>query len=338
MAVATTLGTTDLMIEAGLSVPMLSNVGILVGNVLLASVVSRVGAFERKPTFADALAAGALALTFVGLVLVAVYALDRTSAIAAVATAIAVLAVLGSGRVAWQAFQVDRAQIQQFATLGRISAQLAHDLKNPLAAFRGAAQFLQVEAERGNDLRAHQRFFDILIEQADRMHRVIDSYQRLGKMTPDKAEPDLNRVVSSVLALQQFAAGDRITVRAELAEKLPRCPVDPELVGTALENLLANAFQALSAGGEVTVTTRRELVDGNGFCVLGVSDNGPGMDARTRERAGEEFFTTKTDGTGLGLAFVRRIGKAHGGRLQIDSARGRGTRVELWLPSDAGPT
>jgi signal transduction histidine kinase len=97
-----------------------------------------------------------------------------------------------------------------------------------------------------------------------------------------------------------------------------------------------NAFEAMPGGGEVIVRTGRAAE----ALVLSVEDNGPGMDARTRERAFDDFFTTKASGSGLGLAFVRRVTEAHGGEATIDGAAGRGTVVHLRLPlaeEDAWP-
>jgi signal transduction histidine kinase len=96
-----------------------------------------------------------------------------------------------------------------------------------------------------------------------------------------------------------------------------------------LENLVRNAMEAMPDGGTVTVRTARS---GAESVLLSVADTGCGMDARTRERAFDDFFTTKALGSGLGLAFVRRVVEAHGGRVSLESEQGRGTLVSVRLP------
>ncbi len=130
-----------------------------------------------------------------------------------------------------------------------------------------------------------------------------------------------------MLSLQSFAAG-QVTLALDLALTVPAIEADPQLLGSAVENLVKNAFEAMPTGGKVTVRTS---VDRSSVR-LSVEDNGPGMDARTRESAFTLFFTTKTTGTGLGLAFVRQIARAHGGDVMLTSREGQGTMVELILP------
>jgi signal transduction histidine kinase len=108
--------------------------------------------------------------------------------------------------------------------------------------------------------------------------------------------------------------------------------MDVDLVTNALHNLLRNAAQAMPSGGRLWVETREESSGDTRYVVLAVADSGTGMDARTAERAFEEGFTTRRDGSGLGLAFVRRVAIAHGGRVVLRSREGKGTRVEMWLP------
>ena len=100
-----------------------------------------------------------------------------------------------------------------------------------------------------------------------------------------------------------------------------------------VENLVRNAVEAMPAGGTLRVRTFRAERDARAPIGLAVEDTGHGMHARTRERAFDDFFTTKTTGSGLGLAFVRRIVHAHGGRVSLASQPGQGTRVDVVLPA-----
>jgi signal transduction histidine kinase len=170
------------------------------------------------------------------------------------------------------------------------------------------------------------------LEQVERLDRVVGTYQRLARVEPLLKPVDLTRLVESVLSLQSFAQPSVLLVH-ELASGLPPCAGDEDLLANALENLVRNAFEAMPGGGTLTVRTRAE---GAGV-VLSVEDTGEGMDARTRERAFDEFFTTKATGSGLGLAFVRRVLEAHGGSVSLTSGEGRGTIVRLHLPGASVP-
>jgi signal transduction histidine kinase len=206
---------------------------------------------------------------------------------------------------------------------------MAHDLKNPLAALKGAAQLLREDMVRpaGVDRIV---FADLMLDQIDRLDRLVDVYGRLARVEPAREPLDVNEMTRAVLALQSLAS-ERLAVNAALEEGLPRCRADREMLSRVLENLVRNAMEAMPDGGTVTVRT---APDGPEAVILSVEDTGCGMDARTRERAFDDFFTTKALGSGLGLAFVRRVVEAHGGHVSLESEQGRGTVVSVRLPVD----
>jgi signal transduction histidine kinase len=229
----------------------------------------------------------------------------------------------------------ERQRLEGLATLGRFAAQMAHDLKNPLAAIKGAAQFLKEENLRKNVDDAG--FVDLMLDEVERMHRVIDNYQRLGRVEPTATVCDVNDVVRAVMALQGFASSAGITVRVEHHGALAPVALDRDLVENAIKNLVRNAFEAMPDGGTLTVRTApNETSEAPGAVVI-VEDTGVGMDATTRTRAMESFYTTKAKGSGLGLAYVRRVVEAHGGDLALMSTPGAGTMVRIWLPRAENP-
>jgi signal transduction histidine kinase len=181
-------------------------------------------------------------------------------------------------------------------------------------------------------LSKHDEFLDLITEQVDRLERVVDRYQRLGRVEPIAAPLDVNDIVRNVLALQPFAVAGKVIVQSALAEKLPACRADRDLLAGALENMVRNAFEAMPEGGTVTVRTALNA----GSIILSVEDTGIGMDARTRERAFDAFYTTKPTGSGLGLAFVRRVAEAHRGDVALSSKEGSGTMLEMRFPLE-GP-
>lgn len=319
---------TDLLNDMGIDVPPLATAGSTVLNGLLILITLGVSRASRRQQLGQA-------IQFALFVVVAFLALFRAfrdrQGVLVLSMSALTLALVAGARLVWQVVARRREGLERFATLGRFSAQMAHDLKNPLAAARGAAELLEGEVKAlGKDDLSH--FSAMLVAQLDRLTNIIDRYQRLARMELERQSVDVNELVTRVLSLQHHGSAAAVTVSTTLAPDLPRVSLDPELISSVVENLVKNAFEAMPQGGTVTVSTAR-LGD---QLSLTVADNGMGMDPRTREQAFELFFTTKASGSGLGLAFVRQIALAHGGDVRLDSHEGKGTQVELRLPLPAG--
>src|SRR5690606_21915518 len=147
---------------------------------------------------------------------------------------------------------------------------------------------------------------------------------------------DVRAVVTDVLALYQGASGE-VTFRAvATAENIPLVPARAGELKEVLLNLLENAREAVGDEGEVVVSTEVEEVDGTPTVVLAVTDNGVGIPEHELPRIFEPRFSTRSSGTGLGLAIVRRFVESWGGAIQVQSAVGEGTRVEIRLPTGDG--
>jgi signal transduction histidine kinase len=317
---------TDLLNDMGFAgVPPLATAGSGVLNSLLIVITLGISTASKRQQLGQA----ALFASFVVLSFLSLFGAFRDhQGVLVLAMSAFTLALGAAVRLAWQVLARRREGLERFATLGRFSAQMAHDLKNPLAAARGAAELLEGELKAlARDDLSH--FSALLVQQLDRLTTIIDRYQRLSRMELERQRVDVNELVSKVLSLQGLATTMKVT--SALGEGLPRVSLDPELVSSVVENLVKNAFEAMTAGGTVTVTTARQ----GEWLSLSVSDTGKGMDPRTREQAFQLFFTTKASGSGLGLAFVKQIAEAHGGTVRLDSREGQGTRVELLLPLDA---
>lgn len=332
LALLVSLLGTDLVAVLGQDVPRLGNLGTLLGLPAIAVVALRLRLFGKDLSNAHAMYALLLALVGVLSYLAVFQMFAAQYGALVVGTAAVTLSLLAITRRGVTAFVAQRQRLEQMATLGRFSAQMAHDLKNPIAALKGAAQYLKEEHAQGRPWDDKGDFLDLLLEQVERLDRVVSTYQRLGRVEPLMQPVDLNQLATSVLSLQTFTGRPEVMLRRELTEELPRCSGDWDLLANAVENLVRNAFEAMPRGGTITLRTRLE---GTGV-VLSVEDSGEGMDARTRERAFDDFYTTKATGSGLGLAFVRRVVEAHGGQVSLTSHEGRGTTVTLrLLASDA---
>lgn len=322
------LGSTELLAGAGLPVPRGGNLAALAAAAILALVALRFRLLERELSSKAAMysiAVGALAvIAYTGLF----YLLASNTAMLVLATATLTLVLLMTLRHFALLLAPRKERAESLVVLGRLSAQMAHDLKNPLAAMKGAAQYLREEQARGKAPPEQAEFVELLVEQTDRILAVIDKYQRLGRFEPALDRCELNEVVQTSVAPFQFASPE-LHVHLELEAGLGEQLIDRDLIASVIENLLRNAFEAMPSGGTVTVRTKSEV--GGGVC-LSVEDQGGGMGPRLRERAFDDFFTTKEHGSGLGLSFVRRVAEAHGGTVELDSEVGRGTWVRLHLP------
>jgi signal transduction histidine kinase len=238
----------------------------------------------------------------------------------------------GSGRRILGLFEPPRpapsadANVRTLADLGRASATLAHEIRNPVASFAGAIDLL------AQDLPARERAEVVSLARAriDQMRALLDDTLRLAR--PLKGPPvavDVGAVArSAVAAVEGEGSWPGLRFRLDVVREPVRARGYEQPLHQAVVNLLRNAAQA-QPEGEVVLEVRREA----GCALLRVVDAGPGIPPEHRERVFEPFFTTKTTGTGLGLPYVRRVVDACGGLVRVEDAeRGATIRVELPLP------
>ncbi len=232
--------------------------------------------------------------------------------------------------------QYDRLQERdRLAALGQMAAGLAHEVKNPLGAIKGAAQLLD-EAADGRELDPQTKeFVGIILEEVDRLDRVVGSVLDYGR--PSQGNPgsvDVNAAVKRTLQVlsSKREQGSRLELRT--AEDLPPVRVDEEQLRQILMNLIKNAEEAMNGEGEVTVTTRsRSDHSGALFVEIVVEDGGPGIAPDLLKQLFVPFFTTKPRGTGLGLAISQRMVQAMGGRIEVTSELGQGAVFTILLPA-----
>jgi len=299
--------------------------GLLLSALVLGAAALRV---LEGITFLTWVNAFAIGLTVV-LAEVAVFsAFGHQIALAGAGTLLVALGGIAALRFVIADYASDRERTTAHATLGRLAAQMAHDIKNPLAAIRGAAQFLEGERAAGRSIDGQAEYLELLVKQCDRMAQIVDQYQRIGRAEAVLAPAALNDIVKE--AVKFLGSGP---LDLQLAEGLPDCEADKDVFVIALENVLKNAQEA-APGKTLHVQTGRADAGDRHAVFVAVRDEGPGMDVRTKERALEGFFTTKSQGSGLGLAYVRRVVESHKGRLRVDTREGAGTtvRIELRVP------
>jgi len=222
------------------------------------------------------------------------------------------------------------ARSERLADLGRIAAGLAHELRNPLGAMTGAIELLRSGVELGPE---EQRLMDIVLREGSRLERLIQEFLAFARPSSvRRRQVDLAAVCAE--ALDVFAH-DPAAARVRVVRALTPAPVecDPDQLRQVLWNLLQNAAQAIAGqGGEGQVEVAC-AADGRGGAVLSVADDGPGVAAADADRIFLPFFTTKAQGTGLGLATVHRIVDAHGGQVTVEPRHPTGARFVVRLPA-----
>lgn len=303
--------TSDMAHAAGLPAPYLGALGTVVACALLLTLVVRLDLFDTRVTARTSLyVAGMISAGVVAYLVVLSAFADRLGVQLLFAVLLAMVGAAIARELALSLAET-RARTQRLALVGRFSAQMTHDIRGPLTALLGAVQLLD---ERENE------YLALVAEQAKRIAGIVDRYDRMARIEPQKTIVSVNEVAYGIARAH--------AVETALAEPDPELDADRALLETALENVVRNAVEATGNASLVRVESRKS----SGLVELAVIDQGPGMDARVRERATEDFFTTKATGSGLGLAFARRVVEAHGGELSISSRRGEGTTVTFRFP------
>ncbi|MEN8160883.1 MAG: ATP-binding protein [Myxococcota bacterium] len=249
-----------------------------------------------------------------------------------------VLLVLRDRRVErrLEQLETERERVEPF---GRIAAGLAHEIKNPLGGIRGAGELL---ATRATEDKARETA-ELVVREADRITRLVDELGVFARGDELRLVPtNVHRVLDGVLDLvshDPLARG--VAFERVFDPSIPELLADADRLSQVFLNLIRNALQALAeTGGRVTVTTRMTLdhrialEPGRPLPTLAIfiDDTGRGMDADELRQATTPFFTTRTGGTGLGLALAEYWVARHRGSMHIESEKGAGTRVRITLP------
>ncbi len=219
----------------------------------------------------------------------------------------------------------------RFANLGEMAAGLAHEIRNPLATIRAATTLLEDPgAESPGEIRS------VIREEIERLDRVVGlflDYARPSSSGQPIRDPG-EFVRSAVRSVARRHGGAHVGLRIDIEDEVPAITADPDQLERVIVNVVENAYQALDGKGNLRVSVHRGAPDGDlDHCVeIRVEDDGPGMDEPTLDRVFVPFFTTRTQGTGLGLALCERMVRGLDGNIRITSRAGEGTTVFIRLP------
>jgi two-component system NtrC family sensor kinase len=222
-------------------------------------------------------------------------------------------------------------QAEKLASLGRLTADVAHEIRNPLTALGGFAHRLYrvVEGEK------QKEYADIIIAEVDRLEKILKDVLTFSRDARSHLERrPLEEVVREVVKTYEDLCREQlIGVDVRIAENLPPVFIDKDQVKQALTNLVTNAIDAMQKGGILTISEGQEEINDVTYVFLRVSDTGPGISDEKLPLIFEPFFSTKEiHGTGLGLSITRKIIEEHGGFIKAESSAGKGATISLYFP------
>jgi signal transduction histidine kinase len=230
--------------------------------------------------------------------------------------------------------QQERKRLQAENTeLATLAGGLAHEIRNPLSTIGMNLELLAEELENDDSQKARRMIRRIgnLQGECRNLEEILNAFlqfARAGEL--HLSDGNLNIIVSDYIDfLEPQANSMEVELRPHLDSDLPIVMLDKSLMRQALVNLCRNAIEAMPDGGSIDLLTRTR----DGDVVLEVIDTGKGMDEKTRSQMFQAFFSTRSGGSGLGLATVRRIVEAHHGRISCESEVGKGTRFTITLPA-----
>jgi two-component system sensor histidine kinase PilS (NtrC family) len=224
-------------------------------------------------------------------------------------------------------------QADRLATAGRLSANLAHEIRNPLASVSGAIEVLARELPPDT---TRSRLVDIVLRESERLNRLMSEFLEYARPAPlTLLDVDVTRVLDEVLVLLQHRpVPAELTVIREFGDNL-WTRADPQQLRQAIWNLCINAVQSMPDGGEVRVGARELTDESPGRLQLRITDSGQGIPEKDLPHIFEPFYSTKPEGSGIGLALVYRVIQDHGGLVEVRSKPGAGTTFTLTLPGSA---
>jgi two-component system sensor histidine kinase HydH len=217
----------------------------------------------------------------------------------------------------------------RLASLGKLAAGIAHEIRNPLSSIKGFATYF---GERYKEVPEDQKTAEIMVREVDRLNRVIGELLEFARpMAVQKKPTSVQTLIQhSLKMIERDAEAKNVEIASSLSPEIKEVSVDPDRINQVLLNLYLNAMDAMKGGGTLSVKLSR---DGDHQKVkIDISDTGGGIKKGDLVHIFDPYFTTKQSGTGLGLAIVHKIMESHKGEVRVESEAGQGTTVSLLIP------
>jgi two-component system sensor histidine kinase HydH len=218
---------------------------------------------------------------------------------------------------------------ERLASLGRLAAGVAHEIRNPLSSIRGFAQYFM---RRLKGQEEEQGYASIMVKEVDRLNRVISELLDFARPKKPHREPQaLEEIIDYSLKLLQSEFSQlKIKVEKSFEPDLPNVEVDRDQISQAFLNLLLNSLESMEGEGKIKVSLKK--ISQPPALEVAIMDTGRGIAREDLGKVFEPFFSTKRKGSGLGLAIVHQIVENHGGDIAVDSQEGMGTTFRITLP------
>ena len=237
---------------------------------------------------------------------------------------------------------------ERLIAVGKMSAVITHEVRNPLSSIGLNTELMTelvddlaaaMEGEAADEVQEARSLCAAITNEVDRLTAITEEYLQFARLPKPKLQLDkINRIAQSLVEFEREQMSQRgVTLRIDLAARLPSVQVDEAQMRQALLNLVRNAADAIEevGGGEVNVSTRQIRRSGSARVELSVSDTGLGIPDEAAAKLFEPFFSTKQGGTGLGLALTHQIIHEHGGELRVESVASQGATFIIDLPAAA---
>ncbi len=237
-------------------------------------------------------------------------------------------------------------RVDKMAAIGLLAAGMAHEIRNPLASLSGSIQMLKSELQLNN---YQKNLMDIVLRESERLNQLITDFLLFAQPPQThKSLCEIWKIIEETVELFKHSPFFRETIRIknDFSNMNIKAMIDPNQMKQVLWNLLTNAAQSITDGGEIKIRLQEyskklidnlyppsgKSVDGDKWIVISVSDSGKGIPKENREKIFEPFFTTKEGGTGLGLSIVHKIVENHNGLIKVESELGKGSTFSIFLP------
>ncbi len=219
---------------------------------------------------------------------------------------------------------------QRLASVGRLAAGVAHEIRNPLSSIKGFATYFK---ERYQEVPEDQEIADIMIQEVDRLNRVVGQLLEFARpVALSGKKTDIRALIESSVKLVENKAHEKdIKVKVSLSEHISEVVIDPDKINQVLLNLYLNAIESMKKGGILSVVLLGQ--NGKKSMEIKISDTGAGIGKKDLPHIFDPYFTTKPSGTGIGLAIVHNIVEAHNGDIKVQSRVGEGTEFTVLIPN-----
>ncbi len=227
------------------------------------------------------------------------------------------------------------ARHKRLAALGKLSSGIAHEIRNPLSSIRGLAQFVYNSFSKTDE---RKEDLNTIIQEVDRLNKLVVQVLDFAKLKkPNLTRFSLNDLIRKITELLKLEIKKKqIKFSLELSPDISQIQADEDQVRQVLMNVVINAIQAIPKKGEIKIKTEKTLLKGESAVKLIIKDSGIGITEKDFNQIFDPFFSTKEQGSGLGLSIVYKLIEAHQGEIKVESKEGKGTKLVIFLPQKRG--